>query len=120
MSTTQNTEGKALKSYVVGFVLSLILTFGAYGLVTGKIFDGTLLITLLLVLAFAQLLVQLFFFLHLGREKNPRWQLFFLLGTTSGILLLVVGSIWIMNHLNHNMMPKQMDQYLMKDEGMKK
>jgi hypothetical protein len=31
--------------------------------------------------------------------------------------MVVVGSIWIMHHLNYNMMPTQMDSFLIQDEG---
>ena len=117
--STKNHFG-SINSYILGFVLSLLTTLGSYFLVTSNILENSFLITAVLTLAVAQLIVQLFFFLHLGQEKKPHWQLMFFIATVGIILLVVVGSIWIMHHLNYNMMPTQMDQFLLKDEGMQK
>jgi cytochrome o ubiquinol oxidase operon protein cyoD len=109
-----------LKMYVTGFVLSIALTLAAYFLVTsGEIF-GNVLIGAILVLAVVQFVVQAFFFLHLGQGKDARWN-FVVFGSTLGIILiLVVGSIWIMNHLNYNMMasPSQMNAYIQSQDGL--
>lgn len=108
-----------LSSYVTGFVLSLILTVGSYFLVTsfGHSLSHIALIAIVLTLAMIQLLVQLIFFLHLLHESKPRWNLMFLLAMFSTVFLVVVASIWIMQHLNHNMMPQQMMQYVQDQQG---
>jgi cytochrome o ubiquinol oxidase operon protein cyoD len=76
-------------------------------------------IIIALVLSFAvmQLFVQLIFFLHLGFEKGPKWNLVFFVSTVGIILIIVLGTLWIMYHLNYNMMPKQMEEYLLWKEG---
>jgi cytochrome o ubiquinol oxidase subunit IV len=107
----------AVHSYVIGFLLSLILTFLAYLLVVNNLLENTWLITTLLILAFAQLFVQLYFFLHLGQEKKPRWNLIFFVSTAGIILLIMLGSLWIMHHLNYNMMPEHVEEYIMQDES---
>ena len=93
-------------SYIVGFFLSLVLTLGAF--------------LFIIVLAFVQLGVQLLFFLHLGREKKPWYNAFFLIITSGMIFIVIVGSLWIMHHLNYNMTPQNMEHYLMEDEGYQK
>ena len=108
-----NEQGSLMKAYVVGFVLSLILTFAAYYLVTLQLLSGNTLLVSILVLAFVQLFVQLWFFLHLGREQKPRWNLIFFLSTAGIIFIVVAGSIWIMSHLNYNMMPHEVEEYVM-------
>jgi cytochrome o ubiquinol oxidase subunit IV len=108
----------SIKSYVIGFVLSLLLTFGAYVLVTNHLVENSLLVASLITLAAMQLIVQLFFFLHLGQEKKPRWNLVFFLLTTMTILTVVIGALWIMDHLNANMMPEHVEEYIIQDEGL--
>jgi cytochrome o ubiquinol oxidase subunit IV len=116
-------EHASIKSYLIGFILSIVLTIVAYLLVQTHIFSShqvlghELLIFLLLTLALIQLIVQLFFFLHLGREPQPRWNLIFFISTIGIVLLVVIGSLWIMNHLNYNMMPQDMEKFLLEDEG---
>lgn len=110
-------------SYILGFLLSAILTLGAYLVTmvhinsTHEVISHTVLIILLLVFAMTQLSVQLVFFLHIFGESKPRWNLLFFIGTFMGVLLVVIMSIWIMSHLNYNMTPDQMKNMILKDEG---
>lgn len=106
-----------LRLYIIGFTLSILLTIGAYLAVVTHTFSGLLLVSAVVILAFIQLLVQLFFFLHLGQESKPRWNLAFFVSTFGIILLVVIGSLWIMNHLNYNMNPQQMRQYIKNQDG---
>src|SRR5882672_6710068 len=101
-----------LRLYIIGFILSLILTITAYLVVVTHILIGWVIVFVILMLAVIQLLVQLFFFLHLGQESKPRWNTIFFISTICMILVLVIGSIWIMNHLNYNMTFKQRNQYI--------
>lgn len=114
-----NNKGSS-KPYIVGFVLSMLLTLLAYFFVTNQILHGGWLIAAIIGLALVQLMVQLLFFLHLGQESKPRWNFIFFLATVSLILLVVIGSLWIMNHLNYNMTPKEINTYMLKEEGMHK
>ena len=118
-------EKLTIKPYITGFVLSLILTFAAFFIVNEHVasshhtFNHEFIITTILILAAAQLLVQLFFFLHMGKEKKPHWNMSVFLMFIGLILLIVIASIWIMYHLNYNMMPAEMENDIFKDEGMK-
>lgn len=92
-----------LKSYTIGFIISLILTFGAYFLVTEKWLSSMTTALILAALALIQALVQLVFFLHLGQEKKPYWNLqnfLFMLGV---LVIIVVGTLWIMHNLDYQM-----------------
>lgn len=108
-----------LTSYMTGFILSVVLTLGSYFLVTsiGKTWSHPVLIGVVLTLALIQLLVQLIFFLHLLHESKPRWNLMFLVAFFSTVFLVVVASIWIMQHLNHNMMPADVMKYVQDQQG---
>ncbi len=104
-------------TYIVGYVASMMLTLAAYGAVTGQWLMGRWLIGGLVVLALVQLVVQLKLFLHLGDEAKPRWQLMAFWFMLLVLIILVAGSLWIMYSLNYRMTPEQMNQYLIKDEG---
>jgi cytochrome o ubiquinol oxidase operon protein cyoD len=110
-------EGGTKRTYVTGFALSVGLTLVAYWLVTRHVITGAGLVFVILVLAFIQFLVQLFFFLHLGHETKPRWRLLVLSFMIMIVLILVVGSIWIMNNLNYRMTPGQMNTYMQNQDG---
>ncbi len=94
----------ALRSYITGFILSLIFTLIPYGMVTMHIFEMRGLIVGIVLFAIVQLFVQVLFFIHLPRTVRPYWNLFVFVFTLLIISFLVVGSLWIMYHLNVNMM----------------
>jgi cytochrome o ubiquinol oxidase operon protein cyoD len=110
----------SLASYFIGFVLSLGLTVAAYLIVVNHALSGTWLPIALVTLGVLQLFVQLLFFLHLGRESRPRWNLIVLAFAVIVVGILVAGSLWIMSNLNYHMMsPAQTDQFIIKDEGVR-
>ena len=113
----------SLITYASGFVLSLALTLVAYALIEIHISSGhtvfthEFLLTSILTLAIIQLVVQLFFFLHLGFKTGERWRMAIFLSTLALVLLIVIGSIWIMSHLNYNMTPADVNQYMKDQQG---
>jgi len=116
-STHTEAERGTLGSYVVGFILSLLFTVIPYYLVTKKTLSGQALLITIIGFAVLQLIIQMVFFLHLGREPKPRWNLLFFVSTLGIILIVVLGSLWIMTHLNYNISPLEMNNELIKDEG---
>ena len=100
------------RSYVTGFITSVALTLAAYFAVVNHLLNGTSLIAAIVVLALIQFIVQLIFFLHFGRGEDGSWNLVIFFSTVGIIFILVVGSIWIMNHLNYNMTPQQLQDYM--------
>jgi cytochrome o ubiquinol oxidase operon protein cyoD len=106
-----------IATYVYGFVFSIYLTVTAYLLVTHHLFSNTVALYVIIGLAFVQFLVQIFFFLHLGRETKPRWKLLVLIFMILVVTILVVGSLWIMDNLNYRMSPQQVNNYLQSQDG---
>lgn len=107
-----------LQKYIIGFVLSLFMTLIAYFAVVGSWLEGMALIVLLCVLAVVQMVVQLVYFLHLGEEVGPRYRFASFLLMAVLLLIVVVGSLWIMYHLNENMMnmtPEQKNEYMLQE-----
>jgi cytochrome o ubiquinol oxidase operon protein cyoD len=92
------------KSYIIGFVLSLVLTFASYFAVTLGVFEGNKTHIIIALLALAQFFVQLVFFLHLNSEEGPRWNLVSFIFTLIITIILVIGSLWVMYHMNYHMM----------------
>jgi cytochrome o ubiquinol oxidase operon protein cyoD len=105
-------------AYIVGFVLSLLLTFLAYGLVVQNALPYQLLLAAIVAAALLQLVVQVYCFLHLDGERGSRDRLVALGFAAIVVGILVSGSLWIMFSLNGRMMPdqEQMQQY-MNDQG---
>ena len=113
-----------LLSYISGFVFSLVLTLTAFILVNGHVTSGHaayshgFLSVAIVGLAIMQLIVQLAFFLHLGAESKPRWNLAVFIFMLVVLVVIVGGSLWIMNNLNYNMRsPQDTSTFIMKDEG---
>lgn len=119
MNTPDASHG-SLATYIAGFVLSVALTLVAYALVTEQIFDRTLIIGIIVGLAVAQFVVQVVFFLHLGRERSPRWNLVTFGFMLMVLFILVLGTLWIMHNLDYQMMPAEdLEQHIIEDEGYK-
>lgn len=106
------------KSYVTGFILSLLLTLIPFFMVYYHTVSGNLLVAAIIIFALLQLGVQVVFFLHLGRGSNRRWNQMAFLFMSIVVLTVVIGSIWIMYHLQYNMSPEQMDQQLLKQQDL--
>lgn len=95
-----------LKSYLIGFFSSVLLTGISFSLVITKALTGHVLIYTIVGLAILQAIIQLIFFLHLGQEAKPRWETFIFCFTVLILLIIVIGSLWIMHDLDERMMPK--------------
>ncbi len=93
-----------LKSYLYGFVLSLLLTGLSFFLVFSKSIQGSVLIYSLAILALVQAIIQLIFFLHVGQEAKPRWESLSFWFMILILLIIVVGSLWIMYDLDDRVM----------------
>ncbi len=110
-------EHGTMQSYVIGFVLSLVFTVIPYYLVVHKTISGRSLLLTILGFAVIQMIIQITFFLHLGRGPKPRWNLFFFVSTVGIILIVVGGSIMIIHNLHYNMLPSDQIKKLANDEA---
>jgi cytochrome o ubiquinol oxidase operon protein cyoD len=95
-----------LYDYVVGFILSVILTAIPFWLVMDKIItDKTILSLVLLGLGAVQIVVHMVYFLHMSPKSEGGWNLMATIFTLVLVVITMAGSLWVMFHLNHNMMP---------------
>lgn len=114
---SQKPEHGTYRSYVIGFVLSLVLTLVPYFLVVNKVISGSTLLMAILAIAVLQMFVQIFFFLHLGRGPKPFYNIVFFIATAGVIIVVVGASIFIMNNLYRNMSPDEMIRKLAQKEN---
>jgi cytochrome o ubiquinol oxidase operon protein cyoD len=112
-------KGNIARTYVVGFIFSIIITLAAYLLAIHQLFSFRTAAIVILVLACLQFFVQITCFLHLGREAGSRDRLALLACAIVIVFILVSGSLWIMFNLNGRMMPstEQMEQYMNDQTG---
>ena len=103
-------EGHGSKqSYLIGFGTSAVLTAIPFWLVMANVLDnpGS---TAAAVIAFAvlQILVHTTCFLHVNTQAEGGWTMIAYIFTGVILLITIAGSLWIMYHLNSNMMPGMM------------
>ena len=96
---------RAIQIYLLGLLLAIGLTGASFWIAGSNVVWGPAVPAALLALAVAQIGVHLVFFLHItsGPEQANNS-----LALAFGVLIVVLvvgGSMWIMGHLNHNMMP---------------
>ncbi|MPQ56099.1 cytochrome o ubiquinol oxidase subunit IV [Duganella sp. FT27W] len=99
-----------MKEYAIGFVLSVILTAIPFWLVMAKVFDKSS-TTAFVILGFAavQVVVHMIYFLHMNGKNEGGWTLLSTLFTLILLIIVMAGSIWVMYHMNINMMPSMGD-----------
>ncbi len=98
-----------LRDYATGFVLSVILTAIPFWLVISRpLPDG---VTAAIILGFAavQMIVHMIYFLHMNGKVEGGWTMTALLFTIILVVIMMSGSLWVMYHLNTNMMPMAHD-----------
>jgi cytochrome o ubiquinol oxidase operon protein cyoD len=103
------------RTYVAGYILSIILTLTAFKVVDDDLLKGWGFTLTLVAFAVVQLFVQLLFFLHLDKERKPRLNLMAFAFMAMVLLIIVLGSLWIMDNLNYHVMT---DEEIIQDEGL--
>ena len=100
-----------LGGYVVGFVLSVILTAIPFWIVMTKAIENSG-FTIVAILAFAavQIVVHMVFFLHMTPKAEGGWSMMALAFTIILVVITLSGSLWVMFHLKSNMMPVTAEQ----------
>ena len=94
----------SVKSYLIGFILSVILTVIPFMMVMNGTASHSTILAVVVGMAVIQVIVHLIYFLHMNTSSEERWNLVALLFTAMIIGIVVVGSLWIMYNLNLNMM----------------
>lgn len=94
------------RSYLIGFALSVVLTIIPFWIVLGNVTDNVpIALTVIFGLGAIQILVHVFYFLHVTVGAEDGWQAMSIGFTAILIIIVLVGSIWVMFHLHENMMP---------------
>jgi cytochrome o ubiquinol oxidase subunit IV len=94
----------SLKSYLTGFVLSLILTAIPFLLVMSGTWSSSAILIGIFSAGIVQILVHLYYFLHLDTSSAARWNVLAMIFTLLIMALFVGGTLWIMSNLNYRMM----------------
>lgn len=94
----------SIQTHWVGFILSIFLTIIPFYIIKCNFFEKNISLIMIIICAVVQIYVHLIYFLHLGRMTHTRWNLISLIFTIFIVFILVLGSIWIMTHLHHNLM----------------
>ena len=98
---------RGVRGYLIGFVLAAGLTVVSFYIARSTLVWAPSIPIALSVLAIAQIGVHLVFFLHMTSGPDNVNNLLALAFGLLIVLLLVFGSLWIMSHMNHNMMPME-------------
>ena len=101
---------EGLRGYLIGLGLALLLTAVAFFISKTTLVWQPSIPIALFVLAIAQMGVHLVFFLHITTGDDNANNILALAFGVLIVMLLMVGSLWIMTNLNHNMLP--MDQIM--------
>jgi len=96
--------GGGIRSYAIGLIAAAILTAASFALVQFDIVWGPAVPAALVALAIGQMGVHLVFFLHITTGPDNSNNVLALLFGILIVALVLLGSIWIMGHLNHNLM----------------
>ena len=95
-----------MRDYVTGFVLAVILTAIPFWLVmSGVITDTRVTAGIVMVFAFVQIIVHMIYFLHMNSKSEHGWTMMALIFTVILVVIALTGTLWVMYHMNTNMMP---------------
>jgi cytochrome o ubiquinol oxidase subunit IV len=106
----ERTLGQEVRGYVLGLLLAVALTVASFWAVETHAIYRPGAAVALLVLAVAQMGIHLVFFLHITTAPDNANNVLALGFGVLIVFLVVFGSLWVMGHLNQNMVP--MDQLM--------
>lgn len=103
----EDTHGHGTRrGYLIGFLLSVVLTAIPFWLVMTETLGSTSGTAIaIFACALVQIVVHVVYFLHLNTRSEGGWTLIAFLFTVVIVGITIGGSIWVMYHLNTNMMP---------------
>jgi cytochrome o ubiquinol oxidase subunit IV len=93
------------KGYVTGFLMSVVLTAIPFYLVMSGVLSPLATSLIIIALAVVQIVVHMIYFLHMNTKSENGWSMMALIFTIVMVVIALSGSLWVMNHLNSNMMP---------------
>jgi cytochrome o ubiquinol oxidase operon protein cyoD len=105
---TQDGQGHgSLSGYLIGYVIAVLLTIASFLAAGTHALTPSSVTAAITVLAIAQMLVHLIFFLHISTSPHQRTNILAFAVATIVVSLIVAGSLWIMSNLESNMMPNE-------------
>jgi cytochrome o ubiquinol oxidase operon protein cyoD len=111
----QTEAGESIRSgvrgYLLGLVFAIALTMASFWVARTHILYGPSIPVALVALAIAQMGIHLVFFLHITTAPDNTNNVLALGLGVLIVFVLVFGTVWVMAHMNHNMMPK-MDEWM--------
>lgn len=99
----------SMRDYVTGFILSVILTAIPFALVMTGALAPAITAVIIMIFAVVQIIVHMVYFLHMSPRAEGGWTMTSLVFTVIVIGIMLAGSLWVMHHLNTNMMPMAHD-----------
>jgi cytochrome o ubiquinol oxidase operon protein cyoD len=105
MDAADHSLREGIQGYFTGLVLASLLTVASFYVLHTSLIWGPGIVVMLVVLAIAQIGVHLVFFLHLTTAPDNTNNVLALAFGILIVVLIIGGSIWIMNHLDQRMMP---------------
>lgn len=122
MINEKNDHKLSIRTYILGTIITLVLTLGSYFLVANKVVDGALALVLISFFAVMQFIIQSVLFLHVGTDNKPKFHTAIFLYTLMTVFILVFCSIWIMYNLNYRhdhdkSTPDETNNYLLEEEN---
>ncbi|MEI8093466.1 MAG: cytochrome o ubiquinol oxidase subunit IV [Spirochaetales bacterium] len=99
-ATGHSSAGK----YMVGFALAIVLTLVSFGLVMFGGLPPVAAILGIVIAAVAQIVVHLYYFLHLDLSKDKQWDFISITFTAIILLIFIFGTVWVIFTLNTRMM----------------
>lgn len=93
---SKNTKGFPL-SHVLGFIMSLVLTFAALGVALKTSLPFTTILWIIGSLAVIQAALQLYMFMHMNEGEDGKSQIINVVYGFFIAFVTVAGSIWVMS-----------------------
>lgn len=100
--------GAGVRGYLIGLVVAVLLTGASFYTAAGDFIWAPGIPVALIALAIAQMGVHLVFFLHITTGPDNSNNVLALAFGVLIVALVLIGSLWIMAHLNHNLMTTDM------------
>jgi cytochrome o ubiquinol oxidase operon protein cyoD len=105
MSASNEAAHGSRRTYLIGFLLSVVLTAVPFWLVMSGALTPQITGIVIVLLAVVQIMVHTVCFLHVNTRSEGGWTLMAYAFTAVMVLIVIAGSLWIMFHINSNMMP---------------
>ena len=101
----------SFKDYLIGFALAAVLTAIPFWIVIYDVFRNPRVgAVVILIFAFVQIVVHMVYFLHMNTKSEGGWTVLALIFTAVLVVITLSGSLWVMEHLDYNMMPMSPEQ----------